>query len=70
MGSYSLDIVLKHVHILKDGIVDPLQHIVRRITGCGHLVSVIDKSVAERLDFTDFALNREISQYGIQFVHY
>ena len=47
MRGNGLDVVLQQVDIRKDGIVNALQHIVGRGTCGGHLIGIIDKSVAQ-----------------------
>ena len=52
-GHY-LNVVLKQVHVLENGIVDALQHIVGPIATLGNdVIGVVNESVAQRLDFLD-----------------
>jgi len=53
VGSHDLDVVLQQVHVLEDGVVDALQHIVGRITIGHDVIGVVDESIAKRLDFLD-----------------
>ena len=45
VGGDDLDVALQAVHVLEDGVVDALQHIVGRTgLGCDHFVRVVNQS--------------------------
>ena len=69
MSGHGLDIVLKQRHILENGIIDSLEHIVRSGAFRNHLESVIDKTAAERFDRLYIPLNREAGYDACEFRH-
>ena len=63
MSRHCHDVVHQHLHVGEDGVVHVLQHVVGSVAGGHYFVSGIDKSVAERLDFFDIALDVELRNY-------
>ena len=60
---YHLDIVLQHLHIGEDGIVDTLEHIIGFVGLCGiNLQGVVDESVAQRTDLLHGSFHLEMTE--------
>ena len=62
-----LDVVLEEFHVLEDGVVDALEHIVFRPVR-GNLKSIVDESVAEGLYLFDVTLDGEFACDGCEFL--
>ena len=68
MIGHGLNVVLQHVDIGKDGVIDALQHVFR--LSCNYdLISIIDESIAQRLNvFDSFRINK-VARDSEEFVH-
>ena len=61
VGGDGLDVALQAIHILEDGVVDALQHIVGRIgLGGDHFVGIVYQPAAQRTYFTHCPLRVEM----------
>ena len=69
---HHLDVVLQQVHVLENGVVDALEHIIGRCALGNHMVSVIDESVAQRLNALDHTLYFKLRQNAgsVDILHY
>ena len=65
VGRHYLDVVLQQVHVLENGVVNALQHIVgRAITIGDDVIGVVDEAVTQGLDFLDLACYLKLCQYA------
>lgn len=60
------DVGHEGIHIGEDGVVNPLEHIVRGIPLGGNKIGIVNKSVAVRLDVHGPAIYIEVAYHFIQ----
>ena len=67
MARNRLDIALEQIDILEDGVVDALEDIILGTVGF-HLEGIVDKTVAQRLDFLDCSVNLKLRNDSGEFL--
>ena len=71
VARYRHDVPLQHVHVRENGMVDTLQHIIRRITGRFHLEGVVNETATQRTDCIYGCFQGELAQHRHQvFFHF
>ena len=65
-----LDVILEQLHVGENGIVNPLQDIIRRVTFCRDFVGVINQSVPQRGNLLDLAFDGEAFHDLFQVFHH
>ena len=70
MIGHGLDVVLEHVHISENSVIDALQDVFRFGLAFDHnLIGVVDDAVAQRHNVFDGVRIDEMTRYGKKFVH-